>query len=154
MRAPYEANQVLLLVSKMFELARRWGFVPENAANPARGIDKFPEQKRDRWVTREEMARLAEVIAYDRNLYVGAAIWFYLLTGVRKTELLRACWADVDFVRRELRLPETKAGRVHYVPLSAPALALLRGVPRQDGKPYILPGAKPGQHLVNIEKPW
>jgi hypothetical protein len=46
-RAPYKANRTVALLGKMFELARRWGFLPENAANPARGIDKFKEQKRD-----------------------------------------------------------------------------------------------------------
>jgi integrase len=153
--APYEANRVVALLSKMFELARRWGFVQENAGNPARGIDKFKEQKRDRWVTPEELPRLAAAIAQDPNLYVRAAIWLYLLTGVRKTELLKARWNDVDFVRCQLRLGETKAGRTHYVALSPPALTLLRMLPRQEGNPYLLPSTKvPGQHLVNIEKPW
>src|SRR5439155_1252996 len=73
-QAPYEANRTVALCSKVFELARRWGFVPENAANPARGIDKFREQKRDRWVTPEELPRLAAAIAQDPNLYVRAAI--------------------------------------------------------------------------------
>lgn len=153
-RHPYEANRTVALLGKMFELARRWGFLPETAANPARGIDKFHEKKRDRWVTPEELPRLATAIAQTPNPYIRAAIWLYLLTGVRREELLRAQWADVDVVRCELRLSETKAGRTHYVPLSAPALALLRHLPRQEGNPYLLPGQKPGQHLVNISKAW
>lgn len=153
--APYEANRTVALLSKMFELARRWGFVPENAANPARGIDKFKEQRRDRWVKPEELPRLAAAIAQEKNLYVRAAIWLYLLTGVRKTELLKAKWEDVDLTRCELRLPETKAGRVHYVPLSPPAISLLERMPREEGNPYLLPSTKKlGHHLVNIEKPW
>jgi integrase len=152
---PYEANRTLALLSKMFELARRWGFVLENAANPARGIDRFREYKRDRWVTPEELPRVTVAIAQESNLYVRAAIWLYLLTGVRKTELLKACWADVDVTRCELRLPQTKAGRTHYVPLSLPAINLLQSLPREVENPYILPSTKiPGRHLVNIEKPW
>lgn len=61
-----------------------------------RGIDKFKEKKRDRWVTPEELSRLATAIAQNPNLYIRAAIWLYLLTGVRREELLRAQWADVD----------------------------------------------------------
>lgn len=152
---PYEANRTIALLSKMFELARRWGFVPENAANPAHGIDKFREHKRDRWVTYEELPRVTAAIAQEPNLYVRAALWLYLLTGVRKTELLKTRWEDVDMVRCELRLPETKAGRVHYVPLSPPAMSLLERMPREAGNPHLLPSAKvPGHHLVNIEKPW
>jgi integrase len=153
--APYEANRVVALISKMFELGRRWGFVLENAANPAHGIDKFREHTRDRWVTHEELPRVTAAIAEEPNLYVRAALWLYLLTGVRKTELLTVRWADVDMVRCELRLPETKAGRIHYVPLSAPAMSLLERMPREEGNPHLLPSTKvPGHHLVNIEKPW
>jgi integrase len=162
---PYEANRVLALLSKMFELARRWGFVPEGHPNPARDIDRFKEAKRDRWVTPDELPRLAQAIDAEPNETARFALWLYLLTGVRKSELLRARWADVDWTRAELRLPETKAGRVHYVPLSGPALALLREVLRVEGNPFILVGrgprgasaaekaAKPA-HLVNISKPW
>jgi integrase len=153
-RHPYEANRTVALLGKMFELARRWGFLPENAANTARGIDKFKEQKRDRWVTPEELPRLATVIARYPNLYVRAALWLYLLTGVRREELLHVRWDDVDFTRRELRLGETKAGRTHYVPLSAPAIVLLQHLPREEGNPYVLPGTKRGSHLINVSKPW
>ncbi len=84
---PYEANRTLALLSKMFELARRWGFVPEGHPNPARDIDRFKEQKRDRWVTPEELPRLAQAINEEPNESARFALWLYLLTGARKTEL-------------------------------------------------------------------
>jgi integrase len=152
--APYEANRTLAQLSKMFELARRWGFVPEGHPNPARDIDKFREVKRDRWVTPEELPRLAQAINEEPNESARFALWLYLLTGARKTELLTARWEHIDWARAELKLPDTKAGRVHYLPLSAPALALLREVPRVEGNPFVLPGKLAGAHLVNISKPW
>lgn len=164
-RAPYEANRVLALLSKMFELARRWGFVPEDHANPARDIDRFKEEKRDRWITPEELPRLAQAINDEPNQSARFALWLYLLTGARKSELLEARWDNVSFDRAELRLPDTKAGRTHYLPLSAPALALLREIPREAESPYVFPGRGPrcatdeeetrsASHLVNIDKPW
>ena len=71
----------------------------------------------------------------------------------------------MDTKRAELRFADTKAGRTHYIPLSAPALALSRAIPRTPGNPYILPGkgpraatsdekAKAPAHLVNVSKPW
>lgn len=162
---PYEANRVLALLSKMFELARRWGFIPDDHGNPARDIDRFKEAKRDRWITPEELPRLAQAINEEANEVARHALWLYLLTGARKSELLRARWGDVSFERAELRLPDTKAGRTHYIPLSASALTLLREIPRIDGNPCILPGRGPRgataeekaqtpSHLVNISKPW
>ncbi|MBZ0252679.1 MAG: tyrosine-type recombinase/integrase [Candidatus Methylomirabilis sp.] len=153
-RAPYDANRTLRLVSRMFGLARQWGYLDETAPNPASGIAAFPEEKRDRWIRPEELPRLAQAIDAEADPYVRAAFWLYLTTGLRRGELLAAKWADVDWTRRELRIPETKAGRVHYVPLSEEALTILQGLPRIDGNPFILPGRNPGAALVNISKPW
>lgn len=150
----YEANRVLELVSKVFELARHWGFVPDDHPNPARDIDHFREEKRDRWITPEELPRLARAIDQEQNCYARAALWLYLLTGARRSELLTAKWSDINWSQKELRIPETKAGRAHYLPLSEPALALLRDLPRLEGNPYVLPGLKEHSHLVNISKPW
>nr|WP_242467654.1 Arm DNA-binding domain-containing protein [Thiocapsa imhoffii] len=40
---PYEANRVRELVAKMFTLAKTWGFVPDDHANPAVGVDDLRE---------------------------------------------------------------------------------------------------------------
>ncbi len=150
----YEANRVVEQLSKMFELAQRWGFVDEGALNPARGIDHYKEQKRDRWVTPEELPRLARAIDKEPNPYVRGALWLYLLMGLRKRELLRAKWEEIDWTRKEIRMPATKADRTHYVPLSEPVLVVLQTLIEQEGNPYLLPGKKQGRHLVNIDKPW
>ncbi len=152
--APYEANRTLALIAKMFGLGGLWGFVPKEAVNPARDISRFKEEKRDRWVSPDELPRLAQAIDAEPNVYVRMALWLYLLTGVRKSELLTAKWEDIDWDRQELRLGQTKAGRVHYVPLSAPAIAILRDLPRMEGNSHILPGRVEGHHLVNISNPW
>ena len=150
----YEANRMVELISKMYDLARNWGFVPADHINPARGIDYFEEEKRDRWVTPEELPKLTQAIDEEQNLYARYALWLYLLTGVRKSELLKAKWEQIDWERKELRLPETKAGRIHYVPLSDAAIKILSELPHLKENPYILPGLKKGAHMVNIDKPW
>lgn len=151
---PYMANRVLEQLSKMFELARIWGYLPDGVSNPSRDIPQFKEQKRDRWVTPEELPKLAECINKESNVSGRNALWLYLLTGLRRDELLNAKWEDIDWQRKELRLADTKAGRVHYAPLIEPAIALLQEMPKDSGNPYILPGHRTGQHLVNIEKIW
>lgn len=153
-RGIYEGNRTLALLHTMLKLAGLWGYVDETAPNPAYGITKNKEQKRDRWVTHEELPRLAMAIDAESHYYARMALWLYLLTGVRKSELLTAKWDDIDLDRRELRLEDTKAGRIHYVPLSEEAMTILRNLPRMDENPYVLPGAKTGQHLVNISRPW
>lgn len=48
LRAPYEANRLLEVLRKMFNLGQVWGYVDEGHPNPAVGIDKFKEIKRVR----------------------------------------------------------------------------------------------------------
>ncbi len=153
-KTPYEANRLLRQLSKMFELAKDWNYLDHSDSNPAKGIKLFKEIKRDRWLTHNELPALIEAVDKEQNLYARIAIWLYLLTGVRKTELLTSKWSDVDFERKELRLSDTKAGRVHYVPLNEAAMDLLSRVPRLQDNPYIIPGSIKGKHLVNIAKPW
>lgn len=101
-----------------------------------------------------ELPFIAEAIDSEQNLYARSAIWLYLLTGARKTEFLEAKHEHIDWELEEIKLPDTKNGRTHYIPLSKPAIELLKNLPRIDGNPYILPGLKKGHHLVNISKPW
>ena len=153
-RWPYAANRLQEILRMMFSLARIWHFVDENAPNPAQGIVRFKEQKRKRWVTPEEVPHLVRSIDEENNVYVRAALWLYLLTGLRKTELLVAKHSDIDWHRAQLRLPDTKSGDEQQAALSAPAIMILRAIPKLAGNPYILPGARRGGHLVNIAKPW
>ncbi len=151
---PYEANRTIALISKMFDLASLWGFLEEGSTNPARRIDKFKEEKRDRWVQEEELPRLVSSIAEEDNPYVRGVIWMYLLTGARKVELLSIKWSDINLSRCELRLSETKAGRIHYIPLTQKAVGLLAQLPRLQDNPHVFPGKIQGQHIVNINKAW
>lgn len=153
-RTPIEANRVLGLVRRMYVLAETWGFVPYGHPNPAIGVEKFREKKRDRWVTPAELPELAKSIDAEKNIYVRGVLWMYLLTGARKRELLNAKWEHVDLERRVLRLPDTKADRPHEIPLSSEALAVLNDLPRQKDNPYVFPGRREGRPLVNIDKRW
>jgi hypothetical protein len=68
---PYEANRVLALLSSMFEWGRKNGFqMPEDNPNPARGIDRYKEEKRDKWVKHHELPKLAEAIDSHENCLV------------------------------------------------------------------------------------
>ena len=150
----YEANRVLSLASSLFSLAIKEGMVEATYPNPAIGVNKNREDPRDRYVEAAELPRLIEAIENEPNQYARCALWLYLLTGCRKHELLKAKWSDIDFNRKELRLPDTKNGKTHYLPLSDAGMAVLEKIPKIEGNTYIIVGKNPGCHLVNIDKPW
>jgi integrase len=155
--AKYESNRVLALVSVMFEAARMLGYIEDEATNPARGVATFEEKSRDRFVTETEMPRLMAAIDEEDNPHLRAAFMLYLLTGFRRGELLGLRWPDVDLDRRLITLPDTKAGRPHHLPLSDPAVAILQGLPRMVGNPYVLPSpVLPGKpmHGHSVKQVW
>ncbi len=141
-------------LSKMIECAKLWGYVKDQQFNITKGVRTFKEEKRDRWVTPEELPKLAQAINEEENIYGRYGLWLYLLTGLRRDELLPIKHDDIDKVRKILTITEIKSGSRHYLPISAPVLKIIEQVPVQDGNPYLLPGKVAGQHLVNIEKIW
>lgn len=150
------ANRVLSLLSNAFEKAKLWGAYPEALPNPARGVERFPETRRQRFVRPDEMPALGAAIDQEQNVYVKAAIWLYLLTGLRKNAVLRLEWKEVDFETGVILLPpeKTKNRQHHAIPITTALKAVLWAIPRLDGNPYVIVGARKGHHLVNITKPW
>lgn len=151
---PGQANRLLSIIKTMWKKAAIWGYVPDNHANPAIGVTMNKEFSRERFIKPTELPRLITAVEQEPDIRVRAALWLFLLTGARKSELLEATWENIDLERRELRVPKPKQGKPHVYPLSTRAMEVLAQLPRFAGNPYLIPGHKPGQHLVNISKPW
>lgn len=152
---PYEANRVRALLSVMFRRAVDWGFMPEGHQNPCAGIARYREQPRDRYVMPEEMGRLLAAISAEPDPFLRAYFQLLLLLGLRKSELLRARWADVDFEHRVLRIPEPKSGKPQSVPLPAAAVEILTQLPHTVGNQHVF--ASPRFHGAcreGVRKPW
>jgi integrase len=150
----YEANRVLALCSSIFQFAVKSQLVQDNFKNPAEGIEKFHEEKRDIWVTPEELPSLAKAISEESDPNIQKIFWLLLFTGLRKNELLSVRWADIDFSRKTLRIPKTKNRRVHELPLSGAVIEIFGSIPRHAKNEFVFAGEKPGSHRVNIDKVW
>src|SRR5918998_4889111 len=150
---PYQANRLVALLSKMFNWSGRRG-----ERNPCVGVERFAEQKRRRYLSSAELARLgaALVRAEGERLtspYVVAAVRLLVFTGARLNEILTLRWDHVDLERGWLNLADSKTG-AKTVYLNVPARRLLAALPRLEGNPFVVPGERQGKHLVNLEKPW
>src|SRR5262245_45464825 len=154
---PYQANRTLALLSKFFNWTERHGLRPDGS-NPCRHVDKYREGRRERFLSQVELARLGDALREaerDKSAtpWAIAAIRLLTFTGARLNEILTLHWGHVSEEHECLMLPDSKTGR-KAIHLNAPALALLQTIPRLEGNPYVICGEKPGQHLVNLEKPW
>ena len=63
-------------------------------------------------------------------------------------------WEDVSLTWAEWRIPQTKAGRPHLLPLPQALVATLQSLPRVDGNSYMFPGQNGAGHLQNMKRAW
>ena len=152
----YQANQSLAFMSKMFNLAELWGLRPDGS-NPCRHVKKYPEEKRSRYLSGNELARLGEAL---RECEEGGEsqstvnlIRLLLLTGCRLNEILTLKWEHVDLENGALHLPDSKTGEktVHIGPATVECLT---GIERVENNPWVITGKLPSSHLVNPGNPW
>ena len=73
-----------------------------------------------------------------------------MLTGRRKNEIMSLRWEHVDLDRAETRIVNGKTGD-RTVHLSPAAVGVLAALLRQQGNPWVVPGAKPGTHMADID---
>ncbi|MEX0279855.1 MAG: tyrosine-type recombinase/integrase [Arenibacterium sp.] len=152
---PYQANRTLSLLSKMFELSVRWEW---RVDNPARGVEKFQEEKRDRWLSDQELERLMAALAAHPNQIAADAIKLQLLTGARIGEILNAKWTDFDLERRVWTKPShhTKQKRREHLPLSTVACELLIKMQEDRGElsNWLFPGRSPDSPYKDLKAFW
>ncbi|WP_336019117.1 tyrosine-type recombinase/integrase [Acinetobacter lwoffii] len=149
------ANQVRGLLKRMFDYAMTLGLVPFNPvlAIPSRHIHKA--KPRDRYLSTNEIRTFYTTLLNSR-IYRPRKLGLLLslLTLVRKSELLRAKWEDIDFEQRTWLIPETKAdsatghSREMVVYMSDQVIAIFKELKMIAGnEPFVFVGRKPGTHI-------
>ena len=153
-RAPYMANRVLALLSKLFSLAILWKMRPDI---PLRGVQRNREHKRRRYLSADELTRLTHALDEHPNRQAADVFRLLLLTGARKHEVLSATWQQFDLAEGTWTKPAatTKQRTEHQVPLSAPARQLLARR-REQGKAttFVFPGPGPRGYRTSVKRDW
>src|SRR5262252_8989854 len=153
-RAPYLANRLLALLSKMFALSILWNM---RSSSPVRGVQRNQEIKRKRYLSNDELARLTKTLATYHNVEIANAIQLLLLTGARKSEVLSATWSQFDFGAGTWTKPgaTTKQKTDHSIPLSAPARQLLAQIREHNSSPkFVFPGPGPTGRRTSVKRDW
>jgi hypothetical protein len=138
---PYQANRLLALISKMLNLAVEWGWRRDN---PAKGIQRYREEKRDRWLTDEELSRLVRVLENHSNIRAANAVRLQLLTGARLGEVLKVERKDFDLDRgfgQSPRITRNKSDESTF----------LLAVPHKTSFPPSLRASSPTRHTFSPE---
>jgi len=148
----YQANRILERVRGIFNKAIEWGWKGEN---PASGIKKFKEKSRDRFIQPHELPLLFYALTIEENDIARDYILISLMTGARKSNVLAMRWNEIEWTRKEWRIPETKSGEPITIPLIDSAIEILDNRARLTNSEWVFPSpdSKSG-HLADPKKTW
>lgn len=151
--APATCNRILAVFKTICSLVEMRGLLPAGQS-PCAGVSSFKiHTQRERYLTRDEAQRLMRALEKsDRP--EAFAIRLLLLTGARKSEVLKARWENVRLDLRLLIVPLSKSGKPRHILLSDAALDVLRAMLRTSGNPWLFPGHVPGKPLSDLYLFW
>jgi integrase len=151
-RGQYMANRCLTLLATILNFAKTWGYLTNNLT---KGVKRFREEKRERFLDAVEIDRLFAALADEPSPFWRAYFRLALLLGTRKNELLTARWDDINLTEAIWTIPNTKAGRSHTLPLPRAAVAILAELPSRNRTDWVFPSdKKPGQRLSRADDAW
>jgi integrase len=146
-------RKVRATVSRVFDYAIATGRAEVNPAQPLASAMLPVQTKHHPGLTdpKKVGALMLAIDGYDGLPSVLLGLKFIAYTFVRTIEMRSACWDWVDWDEKLLCVPPgvMKKARAHLVPLSAQALAILRGAQalavatgKSTGQDLIFPGVK------------
>jgi len=143
-KAPQTVKHVLALLRRLINFGVRKGLCP--AIDPSRLNFEMPRVNNEKTedLTPEELSRLWEAIEADSNIQAAGIMKAALFTGMRRGELFKLTWADLDFQRGFIRIRDPKGGPEQLIPMSEPARAFFLSHPR-TGSLFVFPGRGGGQ---------
>ena len=152
---PVRANRVGEVLRKMFSLAVGWGWRDDN---PASGFRRRLENERERFLTPEEIGRLAKALDAADDQRAAGIIRLCMLTGARVGEVRQARFEQFNLDLGSWSKPAatTKQRRIHRIPISNEVATIVRQrqllVPQ--GNPWLFPSDTPGQPVQEIRRFW
>jgi integrase len=124
-------------------------------SNPARGIKRPADQRREVRLSLEQYRALgkalATALADGENPTAVLAIKLLALTGCRRGEIERLTWSELDLPDQCLRLKNTKEGR-SIRPIGGAIIELVSGLPKHGE--FVLPGRRADKSFSGIPKAW
>lgn len=152
--APATVNHHQKLIRHMLNVAQSWLMID---SNPASRIPMFVEDnKKERYLTEAELARLLEVLRTDHHRSVCLIAMFLLFTGARLNEALSATWSQIDKERCIWRIPSavSKSKKMRPVPLNQSAMDVINQLDTEGKYEHLFINRKTKNPYVNIAKIW
>lgn len=103
-----------------------------------------PDNEKTEDLTPEQMANLFKAIAEDTNIQAAGLMKAALFTGMRRGELFKLKWRDLDFMNEFILIRDPKGGKEQKIPMNSVAKQFFQDHPR-TGSEFVFPGRNGGQ---------
>lgn len=101
-------------------------------------------------LTADQLNRLLGAMNADKDQTAANVMRIALYSGMRRSEILKLQWADIDFQRGFITIRDPKGGRDQSIPMNDAVKSVFQNI-KNDG-PYVFPGKKEGEHLADCRK--
>ena len=140
----------LVLLGHLFGKAREWKLY--GGENPVESVKKPKlDNKITEFLTDDEMQRLTETLDSWPCKQSADFVRIAMYTGIRKGELMKLQWNDVDLDRRMITLRDPKGKVNETIPISDEVVDVLRNI--DSSSEYVIPGPD-GQMKKTFRDPW
>jgi len=147
-RRPATVNRELAVLSAILTLAVDDELIPSNPCRRVRPLRV--DNQRSRYLTHDEEKRL--MAALDRQEWLRSVVTMAVHTGMRRGEIFKLKWFDVDFSRGIIHVRDTKTAKDRDVPMSGAVREMPERQPKTSG--HVFPSPKTGGQLVDIKRPF
>ncbi len=92
----------------------------------------------------EQLANLMEALSQDHDIQAANFMRMALVTGMRRSELLKLKWEHLDFDKGFIHIIQPKGGKDQTIPMNQSARDILEDHPRTNS-PFVFPGRNGGE---------
>jgi integrase len=143
------AARVLELLRRTLNFGIKRGHIPPMAFKIE--IPRLNNQTTED-LSQEQIKRLMEVLNQEEDQTAANVMRLALMTGMRRSEIFKLQWADIDFERDFIKLQDPKGGTNQVIPLNDSAKAIFENINQTEENLFVFPGRDKGTHLTDCRK--
>jgi len=149
--SPTVANRLLSMISSTWKHGVRSGLIDRRFENPAKGVAKFPEKARKRFLSPEELVRFLDAVETIEGPFRDFFL-LLLVTGQRSGKVRSMEWDDINFDQSLWRIAKNKNGESITIHLPDPAIEILKR--RDRSGQFVFPSSAKSGYLRSPWKTW
>ncbi len=103
-------------------------------------------------LTPQQLTKLLKTLDEDEDQLCANLMRLALYTGMRRGELFKLKWDDIDTDRGFIQIRDPKGGPDQKIPLNDAARGVFNAIPKDAESPYVFSGRKKDEHLTDMRK--